>query len=125
MAFHVPERFRVATGSLRTTYADGNYGVFEMLNTKSEKLICIAADADTTGWQHVSCYVIYVSNGRPKRKIPSWSDMCYVKSVFWDDEDCVVQYHLPKSQYVNDNPYVLHLWRSALQEMPMPPKECV
>lgn len=125
MTFHVPERFRVLDGPLGSCFADGNQGVFQFYNRKGEKLVCIAASGNETGWEHVSCHVEYISNGRNKRRTPSWNDMCHVKNMFWDFEDCVVQYHPPQSQYVNDSIYVLHLWRPVGVELPMPPKECV
>jgi len=37
--------------------------------------------------------------------MPSWDVMWYFKDVFWDEEDCVVQYHPPKSKYVSDSEY--------------------
>lgn len=54
-------------------------------------------------WEHVS-----VSR---RDRCPTWDEMCQVKDLFWDDEDCVVQYHPPKSSYVNLHPFCLHLWR--------------
>lgn len=47
--------------------------------------------------------------------------MCYVKSLFWEDEDAVFQIHPPKSEYVNEHPYCLHLWRPVDVVMPRPP----
>jgi len=44
-----------------------------------------------------------------------------IKSLFWDEEDCVMQLHPPKARYVNDNKYVLHLWRPTGLEIPEPP----
>ena len=55
------------------------------------------------GWEHVSI--------NDKRVTPSWEEMCELKEVFWKDEECVVQYHPPKSEYVNNLSHCLHLWR--------------
>lgn len=66
------------------------------------------------GWDHVS-----VSH---KNKVPSWEEMCMVKDIFFDEEECVIQYHPPKSQYINNHPYCLHLWRPQNKEVLMPPK---
>jgi hypothetical protein len=41
--------------------------------------------------------------------------------LFWDEEDRVVQYHPPKSEYVSCHPYTLHLWRRADNEIDHPP----
>jgi hypothetical protein len=48
--------------------------------------------------------------------------MCFAKDMFWDDEDLAVQYHPPKSDYINTHPNVLHMWRVPGVEFPMPPK---
>ena len=64
------------------------------------------------GWDHVS---ISRSN-----RCPDWSDMCRVKDLFWDAEECVMQLHPPKSQYRNLHPYCLHLWKPQGKEIPMP-----
>lgn len=67
------------------------------------------------GWEHVSVSPY-------KRHItPSWDDMCRIKSMFWEDDECVVEYHPPKSEYVNNVPNCLHLWRPIEAELPMPP----
>lgn len=69
------------------------------------------------GWEHVS-----VSPCNPKRKsCPTWEEMCVIKDLFFLPEECVIEYHPPKSQYINDYPYCLHLWRPIHQKIPMPP----
>lgn len=47
--------------------------------------------------------------------------MCAVKEVFWGEEDRVVQYHPPKSEWISNHPDVLHLWRPIDAEVPFPP----
>jgi hypothetical protein len=64
-------------------------------------------------WNHVSVSLA--------DRCPSWEEMCYVKDLFFNPEDCVIQYHPPKSNYVNNNPYVLHLWQPQNEKIPMPP----
>jgi hypothetical protein len=51
--------------------------------------------------------------------------MCFVKDLFWDDEDCVMQLHPKKSEYVNNSPFCLHLWRPINAIIPTPPHEMV
>ena len=99
MSFKVPEKFRDCRYS---SQKDGNNGLFLIDNLK-----IIASDE--MGWEHVSVSTKTLS-------IPSWSTMCKVKDLFWEDEDCVVQYHPPKSEYVNNHP-VLHLWRPVNYEI--------
>jgi hypothetical protein len=64
-------------------------------------------------WEHVS-----VSR---ERRIPNWEEMCFGKRLFWDDDECVVQFHPPKSDYVNCHPRCLHLWRPVGGGFPTPP----
>jgi hypothetical protein len=47
--------------------------------------------------------------------------MCQVKAMFWDEDDCVIQYHPPRSEYVNNHQNCLHLWRPIGVSLPMPP----
>ncbi|WP_439375489.1 DUF7694 domain-containing protein [Bradyrhizobium sp. DASA03120] len=51
--------------------------------------------------------------------------MCFVKDLFWHEEECVMQLHPPRSEYVNNNRYCLHLWRPTCQEIPTPPSGLV
>ena len=71
------------------------------------------------GWEHVSV-------SAPGR-CPTWGEMHHVKELFWSDDECVVQYHPPKEDYVNCHPFVLHLWRPNTPgvEIPRPPKALV
>lgn len=70
--------------------------------------------SDGEGWEHVSV------SQRNRKHLPNWREMCFVKDLFWGEEDCVVQFHPPKSRYVNRCPNCLHLWRSTKEEMPQP-----
>jgi len=54
-------------------------------------------------WEHVSVAL--------PRRCPTWDEMCMVKDIFWGEEECVIQFHPPKSQYVDLHPYCLHLWK--------------
>lgn len=69
------------------------------------------------GWEHVSVSI--------KGRCPRWQEMCFIKQLFWEDEEEVIQYHPKKSEYVNLHPYCLHLWRPIGVELPTPPKEFV
>lgn len=84
-----------------TVDTDGFNGLFRF--TINGKLVrCVVSDG--AGWKHVSVSIEYES------KPPTWAIMCAVKDIFWDPEDCVVQFHPPKSVYVNFHPGCLHLW---------------
>lgn len=69
------------------------------------------------GWEHVS--VSY------SKRTPTWDEMCKVKDMFWNDNETVVQYHPPKSEYVNLHEHCLHLWRQKNTDFETPPKEYV
>ena len=67
------------------------------------------------GWEHVSIAPY------DRRTVPSWDDMCRLKDMFFEDDEVVVQYHPAKSQYVNNLPNCLHLWRPIDEALPTPP----
>ena len=69
------------------------------------------------GWEHVSVSL--------KGRCPRWQEMCYIKDLFFYEEEVVIQYHPKKSDYVNLHPHCLHLWRPTDIEIPTPPKEFV
>lgn len=109
--FHVPEKNRITDGSIfSSTEKDGNNGVFYVY-FESRHFSVIASDG--MDWEHVSV----TTGGR----CPNWKEMCFIKSLFWDETDCVVQYHPPSSEYVNNHETCLHLWREVGKEFPMPP----
>lgn len=116
MAFHVPEQFRVQRGDMATTPAHGNNGLF-FVTLKRHKQTVVVVASEGEGWEHVS-----VSR---KDRCPTWEEMCEVKSLFWDDEDAVMQLHPPKSTWVSNHPYCLHLWRPIAQTIPLPPSMMV
>lgn len=85
--------------------------------------VCIASSGDLKAgvpWEHVSVHA--VDNGH--ERTPTWLEMCWVKDKFWEEE-CVVQFHPPHSQYINTHPHTLHLWRPLLAVIPMPPRQAV
>lgn len=112
---HVPEKYRVTEGQLATSSIDGNNGCF-IINFGSDLLQCIASDG--MGWEHVS--ITIRTKNRMVYKVPDWEIMCMIKDMFWENEDTVIQYHPKKSEYVNNHPYVLHLWKPIGRELPVP-----
>lgn len=94
------------------------YGAFVLHGPCGRPVKIISSGADSEyGWEHVSVSV----DGRT----PNWQEMCWVKEMFWDDEEAVMQLHPPKSSYINYHPYCLHLWRpigiGGLGAIPLPP----
>lgn len=108
--FKIPEMFRVREGKMASDESFGNNGMFIVPLKHQQRLLVLATDG--AGWEHVS-----VSR---RDRCPTWEEMCQVKEMFWDDEDCVIQYHPPKSEWVNNHPRCLHMWRPIGIELPRP-----
>lgn len=64
------------------------------------------------GWDHVSISM-------PKCT-PTWEEMCIIKDLFFNEDECVMQVHPKKADYVNIHNYCLHLWKPQHKEIPMP-----
>jgi len=56
---------------------------------------------------------------------PTWEEMCRVKDLFWEKNQTVIQFHPDESEYVNEHPGCLHLWKQVNAEFPLPPMKCV
>ena len=113
--FKVPEKYRL-TGNIAqaTDSTYGNNGIFVIRLSNRSTAMTIASDG--MGWEHVSVHII--SDG--KERLPSWSEMCKIKDMFWSEEDCIIQYHPARSEYVNNHKYTLHLWRPINMIIPKP-----
>lgn len=109
MTFIVPEEYRIKTGKFASSPQWGNNGLFIVIRHRNQYRI-IASDQG--GWEHVSVSL-------PTRT-PTWKEMNWIKDLFWGPEDCVIQYHPPKSEYINYHSHCLHLWRPTDQELPRP-----
>lgn len=118
------EKYRVTNDPL--SYSDesfGNNGFF--LLPKSGGFLKVQI-SDGLGWDHVSVSAWdtkFAKNGIPR--IPTWSEMCRVKKLFFEPEETVVQFHPPESQYVNHCENCLHLWRPQETAIPLPPSHLV
>lgn len=113
---------RCRVGFYGSDSTDGFNGMFEFaLPGEPRRIRCIASDCSdmpdgTPKWQHVS-----VSFGPDNKRAPSWELMCRIKDLFWEPEEAVIQIHPPKSDYVNNHPGCLHLWRCLDEKQPLPP----
>jgi len=94
--------------------SDGGYAYAYLNGSRKPAMIVFSWGG---GWDHVS--VSY------KNRCCTWDEMCTVKYIFFRDDECVVQYHPKKADYINNHPYVLHLWKKQGEEFPMPPKYMV
>jgi hypothetical protein len=75
---------------------------YEHLNMPLRVLCSACVESDGKRWIHVSC-------SRPNR-LPSWEELRLVKDTFIGRDRKAIQVLPPASEYVNDNPHVLHLW---------------
>jgi hypothetical protein len=114
-------RYKVAGDQ---TYIDGMYA---LPHPKITGYILHVVASAGLGWDHVS--VTLLDNRRGKiqlidkvQRCPTWEEMCIVKDMFFGEDETVLQYHPPKSEYVNVHPYCLHLWRPHDFEIPVPEK---
>lgn len=105
------EKYRVKSGFYKSVEGMKS-GVFAIpCKLTNKKLSVIASDGE--GWEHVSVSL--------KSRSPLWHEMNYIKGLFWDDDEVVIQYHPKKSEYVNNHNYCLHLWKPIDVELPEPP----
>ena len=110
------ETHRIGTG-FYASMAGAPFWSFQLWGPCGADLFILASDGRYYGednvWEHVSV-------STPRRP-PNWQEMCFVKDLFWAEDECVVQYHPPVASYINNDPYCLHLWRWRGGEFPMPP----
>jgi hypothetical protein len=113
------ELFRIRNTDYASNPGD-DYGAFIITGPCGRDLMVIASPGDaheSIPWEHVSVSL--------KNRPPNWEEMCYIKSLFWDDEETVMQLHPPKSQWINNHPNCLHLWRPIEIPIPLPPSVTV
>lgn len=111
------ENYRIRSGDFKSLTGE-HFGAFYIESPKSGRapLRCIVDDGtnpEFPGWEHVSVSL--------ENRTPSWDEMQFIKTLFWDDEETVLQFHPKKSKYKNQHPYVLHLWRQVGINHPLPP----
>lgn len=96
------------------------FGRFVMRHTATQTdLVVVASDGrlpheDGTLplWEHVSVSA--------RKRCPNWQEMETVCRLFWEPEECVMQLHPPRSEWVNNHPFCLHLWRPKDPATPIP-----
>jgi len=105
---------RLRFGPMRSKPGD-LHGAFSVIGPFGRDLQIISSGTGPgcEGWEHVS-----VSTAS---RTPSWTEMCFVKKMFWRDDECVMQLHPPESDYRSHHPYCLHMWRPLDVAIPMPP----
>jgi hypothetical protein len=120
------ERHRIRHGPWATGTRAGNNGMFLIPDGPCGNALLVIV-SDEMGWEHVSVSPrrVVPDGSISIERTPTWEEMCWVKDLFWGEEEAVIQYHPPKSKYVNCHAYCLHLWRPKGKPMPMPPLSLV
>jgi hypothetical protein len=111
------EARRIVVGPWASFLNDGANGAFAVMGPTGGWLHIIASDGTdpvAQGWEHVSVSCA-------SKRCPNWEEMCWVKDLFWDEEETVIQFHPPRSEYVNHHPTTLHLWRNRTSAIATPP----
>lgn len=114
------EPHRQLTGRMPSCAGD-LFGAFYLKIAKVHIIVIASNGSEEIPWEHVSLR----ARDYKGERTPTWAEMCYVKDLFWDEEECVIQYHPPRSEYVNNHAFVLHLWKPIGIEIPMPPSIAV
>ena len=109
------EKGRITTGDMGTQAEDGFFGAFQVHGPCGMSLRIISSESlPGWEWEHVSVSL-------PNR-CPNWIEMCFIKDLFWGEDEVVMQLHPAKKDYVNFHQYCLHLWKPTLAVIPTPPK---
>lgn len=109
------ERWRFRSGPLASDPGN-DFGAFFIPGPCGRNLQVIASSGDKESgvhWEHVSVSA--------KKNTPAWKEMDFIKRLFWDDEETVMQLHVPRSRWINNHETCLHLWRPTDQTIPLPP----
>lgn len=114
LPWHDANKFRIinAPGGYGS-FPEDDFGVFMVLPPYAPyntPLKILASSGE--GWEHVS-----VST---QKRCPNWPEMDFVKNLFWEPTECVMQLHVPREHHVNCHPYCLHLWKPIGVEIPRP-----
>jgi hypothetical protein len=120
----LPERIekgRILTGPHASDPTWGPYGKFFIrcphCGIRLQIIASGADDPEACGWEHVSVSTT--------QRCPMWDEMCFVKGLFWEEEELVVQFHPPQADYINNHAYCLHLWRPVDGHIRLPPGELI
>lgn len=117
--FHVPEKYRWKNHPLFSSDETfGNSGIFVIPHYRISDYVFLCMVSDGMDWEHVSITVM--KKNKQADRTPTWAEMCWLKDLFWDKEDCVMQLHPPESEYVSTHDFCLHLWKPIGEKIPMP-----
>ena len=103
---------------------DPRNGAYKFPRPTGELLVFVSDGSDWSeagfappAWEHVSVSLV--------NRCPTWSEMDWVKDLFWHETECVIQFHVPKSEHINCHPFCLHCWKPIGIVLPQPPSATV
>lgn len=94
------------------------------LEQKGWEFLVIAStgeDNPNYPWEHVSVHRRRREAGEWVKETPTWDEMDRIKGMFWEDDETVMQLHVPHTDKINFHAKCLHLWRPTNVEIPCPP----
>ena len=119
MKKHLPpnlEKFRIkdnpGINAFYVPQKEGDIEGFFEIQYGNKRLVVICGVGE--GWDHVSVSL--------RHRCPTWEEINWIKNLFFEKYETVIQIHPPLDQYVNVGRYVLHLWRPWDQETKLPPR---
>lgn len=119
---------REREGFFKTGDSDGANGRYHLICPETgRRLLVLGSDGRDwkeeglpgEPWEHVSVSLF----GRSS--CPAWPEMEWVRGLFWEEGETVLQISPPRSVKVNYHPGCLHLWRPTATVIPLPPTICV
>jgi hypothetical protein len=115
------DRHRIVHPTLGSSPAGANWGAF-LIHRGPITLAVISSGSHNAGaegerWEHVSVSTAV--------RCPTWDELCYVKHLFWRDDEAVCQFHPPRAVYINCHKFCLHLWRPLDWPLRLPPSMLV
>lgn len=107
-------RFRDIENAKRLWGSAGDHeaGMFRVPSSIDGAQITIIASVGE-GWDHVSASRV--------DRCPTWEEMEQIKRMFFRDDECAFQLHVPPSDHISVHPHCLHIWRPVNGKFPMPP----
>jgi hypothetical protein len=115
------EPYRLLDGPLESP-AGALWGAFRITTDEGNTLTVMSSNGEDwpyeePAWEHVSVSC--------RNRTPTWEEMALIKSLFWEPEEAVVQFHPPASRYINVHQFCLHLWRPIGIDIPLPPTSTI
>ena len=105
------ESRRVLKGYMASKPEWGCNGAFTLRSPVDHKPLMVVA-SDGGGWDHVS-----VSR---KDRCPTWQEMEYVRDLFFQPDETVVQFSPPRDERINVHENCLHMWRNQAEAVALP-----